>query len=268
VDYSWNGSIIRERNYPLSKDALNLYNLIEDYIRFGFRVEHGRSEPIERADTGQDDWSGTSVSEDRYDSENRHNGQEDLDTLAEKISHCSRCDLHKGRSRSVPGEGDREPLVVVVGEGPGLAEDRSGRPFVGPAGQYLDKWLAAVKIGEGGVPLDRRTNTFIANVVKCRPPNNRDPQPEEIAACLPYLDRQIGILKPKVILCVGRVALQTLTHQTTGIGAGRGKVYSYRQTPLVPTYHPSAVLRNQQLRAPVWEDLKLLKSVLENERLR
>jgi DNA polymerase len=148
-----------------------------------------------------------------------------------------------------------------------MAEDRSGRPFVGPAGQYLDRWLAAVKIGKDEVPLDRNTNTFIANIVKCRPPNNRDPQPEEISACIPYLEKQIEILKPNAILCVGRIALQTLTNRSTGIGAGRGKVYSYRELPLIPTYHPSAVLRNPALRAPVWEDLKLLKSVLENEQL-
>jgi uracil-DNA glycosylase family 4 len=143
-----------------------------------------------------------------------------------------------------------------VGEGPGFEEDRSGRPFVGPAGQYLDTWLAAIG-------LDRRRNAYIANIVKCRPPGNRDPLPEESAACLPYLQRQVALLRPRAILTVGRIATQVLTGRSEGIGQLRGSLHSYQGIPLVGTYHPSAVLRDKErLRAPVWEDLKRLRSLL------
>jgi len=130
---------------------------------------------------------------------------------------------------------------------------------VGRAGQYLDKWLAAIG-------LSRETNCFIGNIVKCRPPENRDPHPEEAEACLPYLIRQIDCLKPRFILSVGRIAGQILTGRQEGIGRIRGQVYSYRGIPVVPTYHPSGVLRNENEYKPlVWEDLKLLRRLMEEE---
>ena len=178
-----------------------------------------------------------------------------LAAIASQVSACTRCALHRGRTRAVPGEGVPQPLVLVVGEGPGADEDASGRPFVGKAGQYLDKWLKAID-------LDRGTNCFIANVVKCRPPGNRDPAPEESAACLPYLRAQIAALAPRAILAVGRVAAQTLTGLTAGVGELRRRSLSYEGLPLAVTYHPSAVLRDPSLRAPVWEDLKKLKATL------
>jgi DNA polymerase len=125
---------------------------------------------------------------------------------------------------------------------------------VGRAGQYLDRWLTAIG-------LDRKSNCFIGNIVKCRPPGNRDPLPEESTACLPYLECQITILRPKAILTVGRIATQILCDRTEGIGQLRGKELEYRGIPLVATYHPSAVLRNTQLRAAVWADLKRLKAL-------
>ena len=218
----------------------SLLNLIEDYMRCGFRQDHAKEEdaPPDRKRL--------------------------LAALAQEVASCKKCGLWKGRKKAVPGTGSAEPLVVVVGEGPGREEDNSGLPFVGRAGQYLDRWLAAVQIGQNQTPLSRATNTFIANIVKCRPPNNRDPLPEESETCQLYLERQIEILKPNAILCVGRISAQILTGTPSGIGALRGKVYHYRGVPLVPTYHPSAVLRNPELRSPVWEDLKLLKSLLEN----
>jgi DNA polymerase len=158
------------------------------------------------------------------------------------------------RTRTVPGEGSLDPPVLFVGEGPGEEEDRTGRPFVGAAGRYLDKWIAAAG-------LDRRA-CFIANCVKCRPPQNREPHPDEIGACLPYLERQIAALTPRVIVCLGRIAAQALLGTSTGVGALRGKVHERGGIPLVATYHPSAVLRDQSLRAPVWEDLKRLKVLL------
>ena len=178
-----------------------------------------------------------------------------LEELAAEVRSCSLCRLAEGRNRAVPGTGVPEPLVLVIGEGPGAEEDRQGLPFVGPAGRFLDKWLEAVG-------LSRDTNAFIANVVKCRPPGNRDPQPDESAACMPYLARQAEILRPRAVLAVGRIAAQNLLGTAQGIGALRGRVFSWRGIPLVATYHPSAVLRDPGLKRPVWEDLKKLKELL------
>jgi DNA polymerase len=178
-----------------------------------------------------------------------------LAEIAAAVLSCTRCVLHRGRKQAVPGEGAAKPRVLVVGEGPGAEEDATGRPFVGPAGQLLDRMLKAIE-------LDRDANCFIANVVKCRPPANRDPLPEESAACLPYLRAQIAALRPRAILAVGRVAAQTLTGLTAGVGELRRRQLTYEGIPLAVTYHPSAVLRDPSLRRPVWEDLKRLKSIL------
>ena len=180
---------------------------------------------------------------------------DDLAAVAKQIASCVACGLCAGRKMTVPGEGGMNPPVMFVGEGPGEEEDRTGRPFVGAAGQYLDKWIPSIGL--------KRTDCFIANVVKCRPPQNREPRPEEIAACLPYLVKQIRQVRPRTICCLGRIAAQTLLQTTSSLGALRGKVYSWQGIPLVVTYHPSAVLRETELRKPVWEDLKLLKSLLE-----
>ena len=182
--------------------------------------------------------------------------QEALYNLEEEVRVCTRCPLNEGRSNAVPGMGVLDPLVMVIGEGPGAQEDQQGKPFVGRAGQYLDKWLAAIE-------LFRDTNVYITNIVKCRPPGNRDPQPGESAACNPYLERQIDIVRPRVILSVGRISSSILTDRADGIGRIRGREYRYRDIPLVATYHPSGVLRNDQWRRPVWEDLKLLKSIID-----
>jgi DNA polymerase len=153
-----------------------------------------------------------------------------------------------------------QPLVMVIGEGPGRDEDEQGRPFVGRAGQLLDKML-------GSIGLSRNSNCFIANVVKCRPPNNRDPYPEETASCAHFLERQIKALKPKFILIAGRVAAQTLLKTTEPIGKIRGKFSEFETDsgaiPLLITYHPAALLRNEDLKRPAWEDLKLLRSKLD-----
>ncbi len=184
-----------------------------------------------------------------------------LARVAVEVAACRACGLCGGRTNTVPGEGDSRPRVVVIGEGPGREEDRSGRPFVGPAGQYLDRWLAAID-------LQRDANCFITNVVKCRPPDNRDPLPAESDACLPFLQRQIRLLRPRALLSVGRIASQVLTGRNAPIGALRGQVYHYavagspHPLPLVTTYHPSGVLRNQSLRRAVWDDLRLLQRVI------
>ena len=179
---------------------------------------------------------------------------DDLGLIASEISSCVLCGLCTGRKTTVPGEGALRPPVMFVGEGPGEEEDRTGRPFVGAAGQYLDKWIPAIGL--------RREECFIANVVKCRPPRNREPHPEEIAACMPYLERQVRVVKPRTICCLGRIAAHALLQTTAGIATLRGKVHRWRDIPLVVTYHPSAVLRDNALRKPVWEDLKLLKTLI------
>ena len=181
---------------------------------------------------------------------------EALAAIGDEVSGCRRCRLSEGRTITVPGEGVPNPEVMVIGEGPGAAEDRSGRPFVGPAGQYLDRWLAAIE-------LDRRRNCFIANVVKCRPPGNRDPNPDEVAACMPYLARQIDVLRPRALLALGRVAANHLLGVTRTLAEHRSGRYEHRGLPLFVTYHPSAVLRDSSLRAPVWEDLKKLRAFLD-----
>jgi DNA polymerase len=181
-----------------------------------------------------------------------------LEALAAEVRACTACPLCQTRTNGVPGEGVARPLVMVIGEGPGADEDASGRPFVGRAGKLLDDMLAS----RGQIGLYRDKNCFIANVVKCRPPGNRDPLPEETAACAPFLARQIRLLKPLIILTVGRVPTQRLLDTDTGIGKLRGRFHDYRGIPLLPTYHPSALLRNEELKRPAWEDLKTLRAKL------
>lgn len=186
--------------------------------------------------------------------------RDQLDALTARVEGCRRCGLSQTRNRAVPGMGALDPLVMIVGEGPGAEEDKTGIPFVGPAGHYLDKWLAAIN-------LDRNKNCFIGNVVKCRPPGNRDPEPAEQEACLPFLREQIALIRPRSLLTLGRCAAQALLGTTTGITRLRGRFYQFEGIPLVPTFHPSAVLRNQSLRQPVWDDLRLLRDWLQKEGL-
>ena len=182
---------------------------------------------------------------------------ENTEQIAEKILVCRNCQLWEKRTNAVPGEGVLQPLVMVIGEAPGEDEDRHGRPFVGKAGQLLDKMLDSIG-------LSRKTNCFIANVVKCRPPFNRDPYPEETSACSHFLEQQIILLKPKFILVVGRIAAQSLLKTTESIGKIRGKFTELAvgdmKIPLIATYHPAALLRNEEYKRPAWEDLKLLHS--------
>jgi DNA polymerase len=183
---------------------------------------------------------------------------ETLETLAAAIRACRACPLAETRVKAVPGEGAERPLVLVVGEGPGADEDSGGRPFIGRAGQLLDKMLASVG-------LSRESNCFITNAVKCRPPENRDPLPEEIAACAPFLERQIELLSPKLILCAGKTAARALLKTGGSVGELREVFHSLpgpRPIPLIVTYHPSALLRNEDYKRPAWEDLKRLRAKL------
>ncbi len=185
-----------------------------------------------------------------------------LMTLSEKVALCSNCVLCQKRKNSVFGEGCVSPYVMVVGEGPGEEEDKSGRPFVGKAGELLDKMLSSIA-------LSRKTNCYIANIVKCRPPMNRTPMPDEAMACSGFLQAQIALLKPRYILAVGRTAVQNLLGTAKGLGELRGKWFEYssgtKKIPLLATYHPSALLRDESKKRPAWEDLKVFRSRLQKE---
>ena len=178
--------------------------------------------------------------------------------LSDEVRGCRLCPLHATRTQGVLGVGPKRSDWLVIGEAPGAEEDRRGEPFVGAAGQLLDAMLRAIG-------LDRRTNVYIANVLKSRPPNNRDPKPEEVEACLPYLVRQIALLQPKIMLAVGRIAAQNLLATDAPLGRLRGRVHRFgeQQTPLVVTYHPAYLLRTPTDKRKAWEDLKFARSVYQ-----
>lgn len=180
---------------------------------------------------------------------------EGLRVLAAEVMGCTRCRLHAGRTTVVFGEGNPEARLVVVGEAPGGEEDRTGRPFVGPAGKLLDLMLLSV-----GFP---RESVFICNVLKCRPPHNRDPQRDEIEACSGYLHRQLELIEPRVLLAVGRFAAQTLTGSDANIGRLRGRVHEYMGIPVVVTYHPAYLLRSPDRTRAAWQDLQFMREVLD-----
>ena len=178
----------------------------------------------------------------------------DLPSLREYIGECSRCKLHKGRTHLVFGVGNPKAKLVFVGEGPGRDEDLQGEPFVGRAGQLL------TDIIEKGMKL-KRSDVYIANVVKCRPPENRNPEEDEIAACEGFLMAQLDIIKPKLICALGKFAAQTLLKTTTPISALRGNIYEYHGIKLMPTYHPAYLLRNPKEKAVVWQDIQKLMAL-------
>ncbi len=175
--------------------------------------------------------------------------EEAIRQLNDQVQDCRRCQLRAGCSRVVFGEGSLNGGLMVIGEGPGQDEDRLGRPFVGRAGQLLDKILES-----GG--FSRRDQVYVGNIVKCRPPGNRVPLPEERTACMPYLKEQIAIVDPKIIILLGATALQGLIDPKAKIGASRGKWLQWEGRWVMPTYHPAALLRNPGLKPVVWEDLK------------
>ena len=178
-----------------------------------------------------------------------------LDAIADLVAGCTKCRLCEARRHTVPGEGAADARLVVVGEGPGRVEDETGRPFVGPAGELLTKILAAIDLP--------RERVFICNVVKCRPPENRVPQYDEIAACLPYLLRQIELVKPAVILAMGGTAAQTLLNTKQSLGALRNQVHRLRGIPVIVTYHPAALLRNPNWKKPTWDDVRIARRFID-----
>jgi DNA polymerase len=178
-----------------------------------------------------------------------------LEDVAAAATVCTRCSLYRTATRCVPGEGSSEAKLVCVGEAPGETEDQTGRPFVGRAGQLLTKILAAIDV--------KREDAFIVNVLKHRPPGNRNPLPDEVAACSPFLVRQIELLQPKVILALGTFAAQTLLETKLSIGKLRGTVHQYYGVPLIVTYHPAALLRNPHWKRPAWEDVQQARRLLD-----
>ena len=172
------------------------------------------------------------------------------------VSGCTACGLHKTRTQTVFGVGDPDADWMLIGEAPGAEEDRLGDPFVGQAGKLLDNMLAAID-------LHRSRNVYIANVLKCRPPGNRNPEPEEVAKCSPHLLRQIELVKPRLIVAMGRFAAQTLLETGASISSLRGRVHRYAGVPLIVTYHPAYLLRTLEDKAKSWEDLVFAKKTMQ-----
>jgi uracil-DNA glycosylase len=183
----------------------------------------------------------------------------DWDALQAQVAGCTACDLHKTRTHTVFGVGNKRARWLIVGEAPGAEEDRQGEPFVGRAGHLLNEMLLAIGL--------KREQVYIANILKCRPPHNRDPRPEEVACCEPFLRRQVELLKPEIILAVGRIAAQNLLKTDTRIGALRGKRYTYADTdiPVVVTYHPAYLLRSPREKRKAWQDLLYAQKILNAE---
>jgi DNA polymerase len=171
-----------------------------------------------------------------------------LEDIANRIASCQGCPLHESRTRTVPGQGASRPELIFIGEGPGASEDEQGLSFVGRAGQLLTKIIEAMGM--------TRDEVWIGNIVKCRPPGNRVPLPEEMEACLPYLREQLRVLQPKVIVCLGATAVKGLLDIRTGITKLRGQWMSFEDIDVMPTYHPAYLLRNPNMKKPVWEDMQ------------
>ena len=182
------------------------------------------------------------------------------DAVRAEALECTRCDLCSTRTRVVWGSGTPRTKVMVVGEAPGYHEDQQGEAFVGRAGQLLTKILQAIGFG--------RDEVFITNVLKCRPPQNADPQPHQVAECEPFLVRQITLIDPAVILTLGRHAARTLLRDEGSMASLRGRVHRYEGVPLVATYHPAALLRNPNLKRPTWEDVQLLRKIYDEDMTR
>ncbi len=181
-----------------------------------------------------------------------------LSDFYHQIKNCKKCHLYRTRTNFVFGAGNPEANLMLIGEAPGREEDLQGEPFVGAAGKLLDKMLAAIKFS--------REEVFIANILKCRPPENRDPQIDEIEACKPYLLQQIKIIQPKIICALGRISAQVLLQTKSALGQLRGKIHDFNGIEFLVTYHPAALLRYQQYKRPAWEDLKLLRKEFDKLR--
>jgi len=184
----------------------------------------------------------------------RRPAKESMEALRERVGDCRACRLEAGRTRLVFGAGDPASGVLFIGEAPGANEDLTGEPFVGRAGKLLDRIMEAIGLN--------RTNTYITNTVKCRPPDNRNPSSDETAACRWILEEQIAVMEPGVIIALGAQAARSITGSREGIGKLRGRIHRFGDIPVIATYHPAALLRTDALKRPVWEDMKVLKGLM------
>jgi len=178
-----------------------------------------------------------------------------LDEVRRELGDCTRCNLCASRKQIVFGKGNPNASLVFVGEAPGREEDLAGEPFVGEAGQLLTRIINAIQL--------RREDVYITNVIKCRPPNNRDPKPQEIKACFPFLQSQLQVVRPSIICALGRCAAQSLLRTTERISRLRGKIFEFQKIKVVPTFHPASLLRNPQWKRDVWQDIQLVHKLLE-----
>ena len=174
-----------------------------------------------------------------------------IEQINKEIAACQLCVLYKSRTHVVHGVGNIHPVILFVGEGPGRDEDIQGEPFVGAAGQLLNKMLAAIQL--------QREEVYITNVVKCRPPGNRTPLPDEVGACHNYLERQLALLRPRIICTLGSVAVRAFLDTKEGITKIHGRWFTFNDIPLLPTFHPAYLLRNANMKRPAWEDIKILR---------
>jgi len=241
-----------EANEPLAQQFSQLISGIQQYLMqerdlFGNIIYHSveqgstRNALKEKAagDYPAEPWAGTSS----------------LGELNSMICECQKCSLGATRTKFVFGVGNPKAEIVLIGEAPGADEDAKGEPFVGRAGQLLNKILEAIHF--------KREDVYICNILKCRPPNNRDPQPEEVRQCEPYLWKQLEIIKPKIILCLGRISAQVLLKTADSLTKLRENVHDYRGIPLLVTYHPAALRRNPNWKRPTWEDVQKLRKMYD-----
>jgi DNA polymerase len=180
-----------------------------------------------------------------------------LEDVRKELGDCKRCKLHRGRKTIVFGEGNERATLMLIGEGPGYDEDVQGRPFVGKAGQLLTKILQSINLP--------REEVYIANIIKCRPPQNRNPEPDEIQSCHPFLMKQIEAIQPKIICALGTFSAQTLLKTETKITALRGKLFDLEGIKVIPTYHPAFLLRNPERKREVWEDMKKIVELIQGQ---
>ena len=234
--------------HPLSRRQLEVLAALEIPV---WRRTAADDRPQENRKKDND----TAVNFDHHGLDHADLDRLDWEALEARVARCTLCELHKTRTQTVFGVGNREADWLIVGEAPGADEDRQGEPFVGRAGQLLNEMLRAIGL--------RREEVYIANILKCRPPRNRDPRPEEVVRCEPYLQRQVALLQPHIILALGRIAAQNLLKTDTPIGAMRGRRYRYGAAgiPVVVTYHPAYLLRSPKEKRKVWQDLKFARQV-------
>jgi DNA polymerase len=232
---------IKKQYYDILEDTL-------DYLKTGFTERDNRTYP---------DWDNQPSNHHEAQIHQGEQKSEKFKNLEREIRVCTRCRLYRDRLNAVPGKGNINADVIFIGEGPGEMEDIKGEPFVGKAGQLLTKMLAAIQL--------KREDVYITNIVKCRPPENRTPLPEEIFYCVPFLEKQISLISPRIICCLGGAASKSMLGTEASVSSLRGKMHQYKNIPLIPTYHPAAILRfPERYKRASWNDLKMLRDFLKN----